>query len=220
MSKTAFYFALYNADGDEKLNNEEVRNMASELFLLMNLIQVDFDSWDTISNFLIFSAEQTNTQEVINQLHEILTADTRRSDASIPLDTDYILSHLLDIHNILMGPDAAVIEVTLPSLRMILLTEDRLDQFLQTDIPRTFKLEKGLAERQKGLGQEIFEALFVEGKKLAANMAEQHMPSPNPSTSRRSLSSVAPPAIPSRSPRSVPVDNEPKEEYELIQHDV
>lgn len=212
MSKAAFYFALYNEDGDDKLNNEELHTMTSELFLLMNLLQVKFDTWDTISNFVIMSAEQTNTQEVIDQLHKDLNMIEEDSDMM-----HYFSTRLLKIHNIMMGSEAPTIEVTLPSLRMILLTEERLEEFLQTDIPQSFKLEKELVERQKGLSQEIFEALFIEGKKLASNMTETHMPSPSASTSRRSLTATPPP-IPSRSPRSsmIPPDNKSEEEYELI----
>lgn len=166
MSKAAFYFSLYNQDKSQHLNNEDLHTMATELFWLMTTLEVDFDAWDTIRNFILLSTEHSNDTEVVERLSSLLTLDTT------PHDSSFFAKHVLMIHNALMGPDAPpVIEITLPSLRMIILTEDRLDNFIQTIFPATFKLEKEVVERQKGLGYEIFEALFIEGKKLANNMA-------------------------------------------------
>lgn len=160
--------------------------MATELFWLMNTLEVDFDAWETIRNFIILSAETSNGKEVVESLASVLTLDMN------PHDSSYFAKHVLMIHNALMGPEAPVIEITLPSLRMIILTEDRLDHFIQTTFPATFKLEKEAVERQKGLGHEIFEALFIEGKKLANNMAYPDHLAPNEGTSskRRSIASL------------------------------
>lgn len=235
MSKAAFFFALYDQDKDGELNNMDLHAMSTELFLLMSLLQCDFDKWDVVCNFITLSAEQTNDQEVVDKLHgelkENLSTQQQPLDKSASLlDSKYFVDHANMIHSVLMGPEAPCIKITLPSLRMIILTEDRLDQLIQTDIPQSFKLQKALVERQKGLGHEIFEALFIEGKKLANNMATGNthgaasaavVPSPTVSSERRSLSNIPPPSIPSRPPpgpkslRSNASKSE-EEEFELV----
>lgn len=236
MSKTAFYFALYDDAKSNKLNNEDLHTMAAEFFWLMSTLEVDFDIWDTICNLITLSAEQTHPEETIEALQTALKIDGN------PDDSTYFANHILTIHNALLGPEAPFIELTLPSLRMIMLTDDRLDLFLQTIVPKSFKLEKAPIERQKGLGHEIFEALFIEGKKFASNIASPTPPppgthlSPSPSQSgdvskrasrSRSItpdvtSSRSPPSIKSTTP-SVDDDNNSKkptrkdeEEYELV----
>lgn len=240
MSKAAFFFALYDQDKDGELNNIDLHTMSTELFLLMSLLQSDFDKWDVVCNLITLSAEQTNDQEVVDKLNGELkdNPSTQQQQqqqpldksASLLLDSKYFVDHANIIHGVLMGPEAPCIKITLPSLRMIILTEDRLDQLIQTDIPQSFKLQKALVERQKGLGHEIFEALFIEGKKLANNMATGNthgvasaavVPSPTVSSERRSLSSIPPPSIPSRPPpgpkslRSNASKSE-EEEFELV----
>lgn len=227
MSKTAFYFALYDDDKSNKLNNEDLHTMATEFFWLMSTLEVDFDIWDTICNLITLSAEQSHPEETIKALQQALKIEGN------PDDSSYFANHILTIHNALLGPEAPMIELGLPSLRMIMLTDDRLDQFLQTILPKSFKLEKAPIERQKGLGHEIFEALFIEGKKFANNIASPTPPShlsPSPSQSgdvskRASVSRSITPEIPSRSPlstKSTPsIDSEKsphkdEEEYELV----
>lgn len=230
MSKAAFFFALYDQDQDGELNNIDLHTMSTELFLLMNLLDTNVDKWDVICSFITLSAEQVNEQDVVDALHQELQ-DGQQPQTVSPLDSKYFVDHANKIHNALMGPDAPSVKITLPSLRMIILTEDRLDQLIQTDIPQSFKLQKALVERQKGLGHEIFEALFIEGKKLANNMAAgssaaaaTSAPSPSVSSERHSLSSIPPPVIPtsnppSRSSKSNVVGKsagEDDEEFELV----
>ncbi|KAI8639361.1 rab-GTPase-TBC domain-containing protein [Parasitella parasitica] len=229
MSKTAFYFALYDEDEDGELDNADLHTMSTELFLLMNLLEPEFDQWDTVCSFIT----------LIDKLHEDLRAEPdeeKQNDRSSiqPLNCKYFVDHINKIHNVLINPQAPTIKITLPSLRMVILTEDRLDRLIQTDIPQSFKLQRALVERQKGLGHEIFEALFVEGKKLANNMAASNThaktaadPSPSVSSERRSLSGLSSPAIPARSPSgrsttlkssksSVADGNSEEEEFELV----
>ncbi|EPB91190.1 hypothetical protein HMPREF1544_01895 [Mucor circinelloides 1006PhL] len=236
MSKSAFFFALYDQDKDGELNNIDLHTMSTELFLLMNLLDTDVDKWDVICNFITLSAEQANEQDVVDTLHQQLQdvsateQQQQQQQKTSPLDSKYFVDHANKIHNAIMGPDAPCIKITLPSLRMIILTEDRLDQLIQTDIPQSFRLQKALVERQKGLGHEIFEALFIEGKKLANNMAAgsstaavTSAPSPSVSSERRSLSSIPPPAIPTSKPPSktsrssiVGKSEDDEEEFELV----
>lgn len=239
MSKAAFFFALYDQDKDGELTNIDLHTMSTELFLLMNLLDANFDKWGVISNFITLSAEQSNEQDAVDKLHQILKENLplqpqqQQQEAirlNISLDPKYFVNYANTIHNALMDPNAPCIRITLPSLRMIILTEDRLDQFIQTCIPQSFKLQKAFVERQKGLGHEIFEALFIEGKKLANNMinspnlqvASSSAASPLvSSTSRRSLS----PTIPSRPPSRITPTSSTKtsksnvrsdDEYELV----
>lgn len=173
MSKTAFFFALYKEDKGDLLNNNDLQTIATELFLLMNLLDTNFNAWEVISNLITISAEHCNDKQVIDRLIEDLRDDD--NDVSLPkskkIDAKYFVAHMNKIHNALMVSQVPCIEVSLPSLRMIVLTEERLDHFIQTDFPQSFKLQKALVESQKGLGHEIFEALFIEGKRLANHMA-------------------------------------------------
>lgn len=212
MSKTAFYFALYDYDKSEKLNNVDLHTMATEFFWLMSTLEVKFDAWDTIYNFITLIVEQNNSKEVVDEILKVLQQDDNNSP---PEDSTWFANHVLMIHNAFMGPEAPPVEITLPVLRMIILTDDRIDQFIQTILPKSFKLEKAPAERQKGLGHEIFEALFIEGRKLATNMS---LPVPPDSAStgihlsptdnnikRRSPSISGSPRLPpsSSTPRSI-----------------
>lgn len=180
--------------------------MAAEFLWLMSTLEVDFDIWDTICNLIILSAEQTHPEETIEALQKALKIEGN------PDDSTYFANHIMTIHNALLGPEAPSIELTLPSLRMIMLTDDRLDLFLQTIVPKSFKLEKAPIERQKGLGHEIFEALSIEGKKFASNIASPTpaiylSPSPSQSgdVSKRAprSRSITPDITSSRSPASI-----------------
>jgi hypothetical protein len=204
MSKAAFFFALYDQDKDGKLNNIDLHTMATEFFLLMNLIGTEFDAWETITSLISLSAEHSHDKEVIDYLtKELQEDDNEFPTESKKIDAKYFVAHISKVHSVLMGPEAPSIEMTLPSLRMIILTEDRLDQFIQTDLPQSFKLQKALVERQKGLGHEIFEALFIEGKRLANHMAypatiDAIAPLSSSFDQRLSLSHT----VPARSPKS------------------
>ncbi|KAG2193220.1 hypothetical protein INT47_010695, partial [Mucor saturninus] len=216
MSKANFYFSLYNQDKSEHLNNGNLHTMATELFWLMTTLEVEFDAWDAICNFIALSAEYSNTKDDVDALLALLKQEVN------PDDSTYFAKHVSILHNALMGSDAPVIEVTLPVLRMIILTEDRLEQFIQTIIPASFKLEKEVIERQKGLGHEIFEALFVEGRKLANTMAYPDHLTPNggksqSASSRHNSPAVSPKPRSTRSTNSVAVSNKAsEEEYEFV----
>lgn len=217
MSKAEFYFSLYNQNKPENFNNEDFHTMATELFWLMATLEVEFDAWDTICNFITLGAEYSNSKENVNSLLLLLKQEIN------PDDSTYFAKHVLMIHNALMGPDAPVIEVTLPVLRMIILTEDRLEQFIQTTIPTSFKLEKTVIERQKGFGHEIFEALFLEGKKLANNMAYPDHLTPNEDKIKSAMSRLTSSPAVSPRPRSTvsnnsvtPSSKASEEEYEII----
>lgn len=216
MSKASFYFSLYNQDKSEHLNNRDLYTMTTELFWLMTTLEVEFDSWDAICNFIALSAEYSNTKDDVDTLLTLLKQDDN------PDDSTYFAKHVSILHNALLGPDAPVIEVTLPVLRMIILTEDRLEQCIQTIIPASFKLEKPVIERQKGLGHEIFEALFVEGRKLANTMAYPEHLTPHggkhPSkSSRHNSPSVSPRPRSTISVNSVAASNKAsEEEYEFV----
>ncbi|KAI7905943.1 rab-GTPase-TBC domain-containing protein [Cokeromyces recurvatus] len=226
MSKAAFLFTLYDDDNDGILTNMDIHLISTQLFLLMMLLHVDFNAWDAITNFIILSAEQSDSSaEAIDKLHdEFIKGDNQHNEPST-LDTDYFVACINKIHETLLGPNAPSIEVTLPSLRMILLTEDRLDQFIQHDLPQSFKLQKVLTEPRKGLGHEIFEALYIEGKKLASNMAAHSRVAENMSEQQKSdllANSRTSPlsSIPIRSPKSTKSAassiNKIDEDYELI----
>lgn len=198
----------------EHLDNQDLHTMATELFWLMTTLEVEFDAWDSICNFIILSAEHSNSKDDVDALLALLKQDMNLDDST------YFAKHILMLHNALMGPDAPVIEVTLPVLRMIVLTEDRLELFIQTIIPASFKLEKAVVERQKGLGHEIFEALFVEGRKLANNMAYPDHLTPNGGkrlSSRFNSPAASPKPRSVRSANSVTASNKAtEEEYEII----
>jgi hypothetical protein len=198
MSKAAFFFDLYDQDREGILNNIDLHTMATELFLLMNLLDINFNAWETLSNLITLSAEHSNDKEVIDHLSKELQDDDNEPAAETnKMDAEYFVLHINKVHNALMGPEAPSIELTLPSLRMIVLTEDRLEKFIQIDLPQSFKLQKAFVERQKGLGHEIFEALFIEGRRLANQMAypatiDAIAPLPSTFDQHLSLSNVPP----------------------------
>ncbi|KAI8064867.1 rab-GTPase-TBC domain-containing protein [Gilbertella persicaria] len=215
MSKAAFFFALYDKDKKDILTNQELYSMASEFHLILCLLEIPHPL-DTIANFICLSAEQTNTPKAMEHLHQQLDVFDRDDigSESGELDMKRVFEFTNDFHQVLMGTEAPMIEITLPMFRMIVLTEESLDQFIQTDFPQSFKLQKSLVERQKGLGHEIFEALLVEGKKFASNMtaAGQQDKLSVSNTKNRSMLTC------SRSPKSVKstVSNFEDDDYELI----
>ncbi|KAI8362751.1 rab-GTPase-TBC domain-containing protein [Blakeslea trispora] len=179
MSKAAFFFSLYDHETkDQMLTNQEFYQLINEFFLLLNLLDMpEFHPLDTITKLITLSAEQTNTPAAMASLHEQLESISKDPNYRILVDKDGKKINLSKtrkiteaIRDLLTGSEAPVIEITLPVFRMIILTEEHLDQFIQTKFPQSFKLQKSLIETQKGLGHEIFEALLVEGKKFANNM--------------------------------------------------
>ncbi|KAI8990935.1 rab-GTPase-TBC domain-containing protein [Mycotypha africana] len=208
LSKASFYFALYDEDKDGKLMNTDLHSITAEMFLLMNLLNVDFNKWETICSFLALTVEESSTKEAADRLlNKIQDSEQLPVPGLGKINATYFVAHINKIHNALFELDIPSIKLTLPSFRAVLLTEDRLVQLIQTDIPRSFRLQKGTDEAQKGLGLEILETLILEGKKLAVttNLARsnQQLLLPPPPSARRRLSSASiPPPIPTRSPRS------------------
>ncbi|KAI8882932.1 TBC-domain-containing protein [Backusella circina FSU 941] len=213
MSQVAFLFSLFDTESTGKLLNADIMAMASELYWLMTMLYDDNDgsqkhhdaSWDTVCSFITLTLEQS-----LENNHEKLEQLTGKLNTSSSKITTSLESHLETLHKIfsLEENENTQLELTLPSLRMIVLTDISLEYFLQDTLPRSFRLEKMIIEPQKSLGREIFETLFIEGKKLAT--APSSPLQPTRSANRLSVSSsLSPnaPVIPERktlrSPHSV-----------------
>jgi hypothetical protein len=210
MSQVAFLFSLFDTENTHILLNADIMAMASELYWLMTMLHDDNDddqkqqaAWTSVCSFITLVLEQAleDNRDMLEQLTDTLNSSLNCTTLEGRLEAIRKLFSMEENDN-------TQLEMTLPSLRMIVLTDDSLEHFLQDTLPRSFRLEKMIIEPQKSLGREIFETLFIEGKKLATTPSSPLQATR--STNRLSVSSslsVNPPAIPERksprSPRSV-----------------
>ncbi|KAI8340943.1 rab-GTPase-TBC domain-containing protein [Chlamydoabsidia padenii] len=168
MSLMGFFFQLYSHDG-ETLNNNDLLAMVKELWWLLTQFNNDDHNtaWMTLNDFIAHSFEQSQV------VHGHAPSDTITQQLENLTLTNNVRQHMNQLDRVL-NADTNLCDLTLPSFRMVVLTNESLEMFFDHEFQQGFKLNKSSAvERQKSLGRELFENLFAEGKSLAKTPASQ-----------------------------------------------
>ncbi|KAI8089871.1 rab-GTPase-TBC domain-containing protein [Halteromyces radiatus] len=199
MSLMGLFFQMYSHDG-EKLVGQELITISKEMWWLLTVFNDGNDTlaWETIINFLSQSLEQSNIVRGGNS-ESSDKDDLTQQLASLSISGGMSVRQRMDQLDTLLGNNDSIstlvsCELTLPSFRMVVLTNETMEMFFDHEFQDSFKLEKASAvERQKSLGRELFENLFAEGKSLAKaphlHLHRQRKPSVSPSSSSTSSSS-------------------------------
>jgi hypothetical protein len=201
------FFHLYNSDNDAILGIKDLLEMSKELLCLYHIMQIlDSQHLNSITALLINAYEQ---YEIVNGLE---TTDDKRSErlAKYTLAEDMPLETLL-MHLDAMLHDADHLELSVPSFRMVVLTDETLEIFFASNFPESFTLKKVLVDSQKSLGREIFNHLFASGQTLAsrkpaASSTKPHSPSLSPSVSQVTNSPSSARSSPSMAPSATSED--------------
>lgn len=160
------FFGLYSHDG-QTLDNRDLLDMVKELWWLLVQFNDDDDStvWTTLTDFITQCMEQSQVVQG-NAPPESSDAFAQQL-ADLSLTTPSLRQRMAQLDR-LLGADAPACDLTLPSFRMVVLTNETLEMFFDHGFQNGFKFDKSSAvERQKSLGRELFENLFAEGKSLA-----------------------------------------------------
>ncbi|RCH93346.1 hypothetical protein CU098_002570, partial [Rhizopus stolonifer] len=165
MAHLDWFFKLYDEDKDGLLTNKDMAKIGKELYWLLTLLLKDADmAWEAIRSFIIHSREQSDVAK--GSLPDQATLDSIR----LPDRLDSLKECIQQIQTIIMMDP---IDLSLPSFRMVALTNETLETFFDHAFKETFSFTKSVVDRQKSLGRELFENLFAQGQKFAQPIASK-----------------------------------------------
>ncbi|RUP44863.1 hypothetical protein BC936DRAFT_148927 [Jimgerdemannia flammicorona] len=174
MSRIELFFNLHDTDKDGFMSKEDIVRM-SETFLFLFRHDDDVDRHlAAVSTFIKNAFEYSEKVEQSKEEEQIVPV----------LSSEMTLAEQAKVvqKNLLPGPE---LKMSLPSFRMVALADEKLELFFDRGFAQSFKLTEPVADRQKSLGREIFDALWGEGMKLAAGRGRpRKSPSPTPSSSQ------------------------------------
>jgi hypothetical protein len=164
MSIIDLFFSLYDADKDGSLGTKDMLEMSKELLCLYQTMQLlDSQHLNSITALLVNAYEQ----------YEIVSGQDISDDKKGERASKYTLADNIPLETLMMHLDVVLngednLELTLPSFRMVVLTDETLEVFFSSNFPESFSLKTVAADSQKSLGREIFDHLFVSGQTLAS----------------------------------------------------
>lgn len=187
MSHMDWFFDLYDEDKDGSLGSQDIIEMSKELYWLLSNLRGEDIAWDAAANLVVSSCEQSDVAN--GQQPDIATLKHRLADLTMTATADNpsFKSHIKQLDNSMI---ADIIDISLPSFRMVILTNESLEMLFDTGFRDSFRVVKSAADRQKSLGRELFESLFVDGQKLAKEVPI-HSPSLSTASTRQRSHSAA-----------------------------
>lgn len=200
MSHMDWFFDIYDDDKDGVLGSQDIIAMSKELYWLLSILRGEDIAWDAAANLVVGSCEQSDVAN--GQQPDMGTLKHRLADLTMTADNTSFKSHIKQLDNSMI---ADIIDISLPSFRMVVLTNESLEMFFDTGFRDSFRVVKSATDRQKSLGRELFESLFVDGQKLAKDVPLQ--PSPSNTTSRHRSHSAASTATNETQKDEADVDN-------------
>lgn len=181
------FFELYDEDKDGVLNSTDIINMSKELYWILSVIKEKNIAWDAVTTLIVNSCEQSDVARGAQPDEKTLTH--RLADLAMSSDSMSFKQRIKQLEDSMI---ADVIDITLPSFRMVVLTIESLEMFFDHGFSKSFSFVKSATDRQRSFGREVFENLFADGQQLAAETPKQtHLqttPSMTPSTSTQTLS--------------------------------
>jgi hypothetical protein len=200
MSIIDLFFSLYDSDNDGTLSIKDLLEMSKELLCLYHVMQIlDSQHLNSITALLLNAYEQ---YEIVS-VQETLEDKRAERVAKYTLAEDTPLETLM-MHLDVMLNGAEALELSIPSFRMVVLTDETLEIFFSSNFPESFTLKKALVDSQKSLGREIFNHLFASGQTLASRKrtpsTKSHSPPLSPSVSQITNSPSSTRSSPSMGP--------------------
>ncbi|OBZ89536.1 hypothetical protein A0J61_02414 [Choanephora cucurbitarum] len=184
MSHIDWFFKLYDEDKDDVLISKDIINMSKELYWLLSLLK-DIDiAWDAVTSLIVHSCEQSDVAKGIQPDEATLTH--RLADLAMTTTGTSLYARIKQLENSML---ADLVDITMPSFRMVVLTNEALEMLFDHGFANSFKVVKSATEHQKSLGRELFEKLFADGQKLAKETHSSQLRSPQ--TLKKSSSSLS-----------------------------
>lgn len=177
MSHMDWFFKLYDEDKDEILTSKDIINMSKELYWLLSILKDTDIAWDAVTSLVVHSCEQSDVAK--GDQPDEATLTHRLADLTMTADGESFYGRIKQLQNSLL---ADIVDITLPSFRMVVLTNESLEMLFDHGFTNSFKVVKSASDRQKSLGRELFENLFADGQKLAKEAPKQNSPSLSVST--------------------------------------
>ncbi|RCH79422.1 hypothetical protein CU098_005251 [Rhizopus stolonifer] len=173
MSHMDWFFKLYDEDCDDVLTSKDIINMSKELYWLLGFLKDTDIAWDAVTSLIIHSCEQSDVAKGIQPDETTLTH--RLADLTMTATGTSFYGRIKQLEDSMI---ADLVDITLPSFRMVVLTNESLEMLFDHGFANSFKVVKSAADHQKSLGRELFENLFADGQKLAKEAHPQHLQSP------------------------------------------
>ncbi|KAI8990953.1 rab-GTPase-TBC domain-containing protein [Mycotypha africana] len=177
MSHLDWYFDLYDTDKDGLLGSEDIVTMSKEMYWLISHLKDTDMAWDAVTNLIVNSHEQSDIARggqpdentLSHRLADLtMTTTPKRVEAEAVAGNGRMLWSFRDrtrqLENSML---ADTVDLSLPSFRMVALTNESLEMFFDHEFANSFQLVKSTSEVPKSLGREVFENLFADGQKLA-----------------------------------------------------
>ncbi|KAI8638868.1 rab-GTPase-TBC domain-containing protein [Parasitella parasitica] len=208
MSHIDWFFRLYDQDEDTVLTGQDIINMSKDLYWLLSILKDADIAWDAATSLVVHSCEQSDVAK--GDKPDETTLTHRLADLTMTANGVSFHGRIKQLENSIL---ADLVDITLPSFRMVILTNESLEMLVDHGFTDSFKVVKSALDRQKSLGREVFENLFADGQKLAkAPTAASQSSSPTLSSPTNAATSR------NRSPSSastVSTDKKAKEEAEV-----
>ncbi|KAI8354045.1 rab-GTPase-TBC domain-containing protein [Blakeslea trispora] len=228
MSHIDWFFKLYDEDQDDVLTSKDIISMSKEFYWLLSLLK-DMDiAWDAVTSLIVHSCEQSDVAKGIQPDETTLTH--RLADLAMTTTGTSLYARIRQLENSML---ADLVDLTMPSFRMVVLTNEALEMLFDHGFADSFKVVKSATEHQKSLGRELFEKLFADGQKLAKETHSLQLQSPpalrksasslsvsstNPSSRQRSHSSASTSTLDAKDKEEAEVDTFINDEW--VQFDV
>lgn len=172
MSHMDWFFNLYDKDKDGSLGSQDIIEMSKELYWLLSILRGEDIAWDAAANLIVGSCEQSDVAN--GQQPDVATLKHRLADLTMTADNTSFRAHIKQLDNSMI---ADILDISLPSFRMVILTNESLEMFFDQGFRDSFRVVKSASDIQKSLGRELFESLFVDGQKLAKEAPPVSRPS-------------------------------------------
>jgi hypothetical protein len=171
MSHIDWFFKLYDEDRDDVLIGPDIINMSKELYWLLSILKDSDIAWDAVTSLVVHSCEQSDIAKGGQPDESTLTH--RLADLTMTADGESFYGRIKQLENSIL---ADIVDLSLPSFRMVVLTNESLEMLFDHGFTNSFRLVKSASDRQKSLGRELFENLFADGQQLAKEAPKNQSP--------------------------------------------
>ncbi|CAG8579651.1 6608_t:CDS:10, partial [Ambispora gerdemannii] len=170
MSRMELFFQLHDYNKDGFLTKDEILQM-SESFLYIFRTRKDDGHLNAVSNFIKNAFKYADKIDEPSPDEKTEGNNDHNDDTSKTSINNENVPNIEKISKVSNTDDQ--IRMSLPSLRMVILADEFLENFFDTGFVSTFKLSEPPEERQKGLGREIFDSLMNNGVGLAGKVGKR-----------------------------------------------
>ncbi|KAI9265974.1 rab-GTPase-TBC domain-containing protein [Sporodiniella umbellata] len=161
MSHMDWFFELYDEDKTGSLTSQDITNMSKEIYWLLCTLKDTNIAWDAVTSLIVNSCEQSDIAK--GSQPDETTLKHRLADMTMASDNISLTSRIKQLDNAFL---ADVVDLSLPSFRMVVLTNESLEMLFYHGFKNSFDFAKSVIDREKSLGRELFESLFDQGQNL------------------------------------------------------